>query len=162
MRQHLDVDGEHVGPRLDERFRVPIGVRNHQVHVQWHGCHALECLDDRRADCDVRDEVAVHHVDVNEIGPSFFHGRNRGAERRKIGGKNRWGEADRFRAQRLTSSEIGSPAAIWNPADGDCRNTMPAGTPGYGSSPTTVTRNPRVRSRSTARDPETPIRSGMT
>ena len=32
--------------------------------------------------------------------------------------------------QRLTSSEIGSPGAIWNPPCGLWRSTMPAGTPG--------------------------------
>ena len=33
-------------------------------------------------------------------------------------------------AHRLTSSEIGSPGAIWKPACGFWRRTMPAGTPG--------------------------------
>ena len=57
-------------------------------------------------------EVAVHHVDVNEIGAALFGGGDRRAERGKIGGKDRRRDADRFAAQRLTSSEIGSPAAI--------------------------------------------------
>ena len=34
--------------------------------------------------------MTVHHIDVNQIGAAPFHRRDRGAERRKIGGEDRW------------------------------------------------------------------------
>ena len=86
-------------------------------------------------------EVAVHHVDVNQVGAAALDGRDRVAERREIGGEDRRRD---LHAHRLTSSEIGSPGAIWKPACGLWRSTMPAATPGYGFEPTTATRNPRA------------------
>ena len=65
-----------------------------------------------------------------------------------------------YHSYRLTSREIGSPGAIWKPPCGFWRSTIPAGTPGYGCSPTTATRKPRTRSRSAARSPFTPMSIG--
>ena len=123
-----------------ERFDVAIGVADHQVHVERHLGDALERRDDRRADGDVRHEVPVHDVDVDQVGAAALDGGDRVAERREIRGQNRRRDED---AHRLTSSEIGSPGAIWNPACGFWRSTMPAGMPGYGFEPTTATRKPR-------------------
>ena len=130
MRQHFHMHRQHVGAGLDERFGVLVGVRDHQMHVERHARHPLDRLHDRRADGDVRDEVAVHDVHMNQIGAAFFGGRDGRAKRGEVGRENRRRDADRCSRQRLTSSEIGSPAAIWNPADGNWRRTMPGGTPG--------------------------------
>ena len=46
-------------------------------------------------------------------------------------------------AHRLTSSEIGSPGAIWKPACGFCRSTIPGGDAGIRVRATTATRKPR-------------------
>ncbi len=46
---------------------------------------ALQRLDDRWSHREVGDEVAVHHVDVNQVGAPAFDGGNRSAQRRKIG-----------------------------------------------------------------------------
>ena len=61
------------------------------------------------------------------FGAAAFDGSDRLAERREIGGEDRGGDQD---AHRLTSREIGSPGAIWNPDCGFWRRTMPGGTPG--------------------------------
>ena len=94
---------------LGERVDVAIGLADHQVDVERHRDDALERGDDRRSDRDVRDEMTVHHVDVDQIGAAAFDGGNRLAERRKVGRQNRRRDED---AHRLTSSEIGSPGAI--------------------------------------------------
>ncbi len=162
VRQHFDVHRQHVCAGLDETRGISIGIGNHQVNVERQLRHPFDSLHHGLADADVRHEVAVHHVDMDQVGSTAFGGGDGGSEGREVCRQNGRREADRSTAQWLISSEIGSPAAIWNPAAGAWRRTMPAGTPGYGSSPTTETRKPRVRSNSTARDPVTPIRSGIT
>ena len=84
--------------------------------------------------------MAVHDVDVNQIGAAALDRGDRVAERGEIGRQDR--RRDQH-AHRLTSSEIGSPGPIWKPACGLWRMTMPAATPGYGVDPTTATRKPR-------------------
>ena len=127
VRQHLDVHRDHRGAGVGERLDVAIGIRDHQVDVERHRGDALERLDDRRADRDVRHEVAVHHVDVNQIGAAALDRGDRVAERGEVGREDRRRDEH---AHRLTSSEIGSPGPIWKPACGLWRRTMPAATPG--------------------------------
>ena len=74
MRQHFDVHRHHRGARLHERVDVAIRVRDHQVDVERHLGDPLERLHDRRADRDVRHEMAVHDVDVNQIGAAALDG----------------------------------------------------------------------------------------
>ncbi len=85
MRQDLDVDRHHRRARVGKRVDVLIGIRDHQVHVDRDLRDALDRLHDRRTHGDVRHEVAVHHVDVNEIGATALSGINCVAERREIG-----------------------------------------------------------------------------
>ena len=73
--------------------------------------------------------MAVHDVDVNQVGAARFDRGDCVAEPREVGGQDR--RRDQH-AHRLTSSEIGSPGAIWNPACGLWRMTMPAGNAGIG------------------------------
>ena len=159
MRQHFHVDRDHRGAGVGERLDVAVRLLNHQVHIERDGGDAPKRFHDRRTHRDVRDEVAVHHVDVYEIGAAALGRGDRVAQGREIGRQNRGGDEH---AHRLTSMEIGSPGPIWKPACGLCRMTMPAATPGYGFDPTTATRKPRVRRISAARSPLTPMRSGIT
>ena len=71
--------------------------------------------------------MAVHDVDVDEIGAAALHLRDGLAKRREVGSED--GRSD-LNLHLLTSIEIGSPGAIWNPPCGLCRSTMPAATPG--------------------------------
>src|SRR6185436_6639249 len=119
----------------------------------------LEGRDNWGSNRDVRHEMPVHHINVDQIGAAALDRGHRLSERRKVCRQNRRRNQD---AHRLTSSEIGSPGAIWNPACGLWRSTTPAATPGYGFDPTTATRNPWPRRISAARSPLTPMRSGIT
>ena len=53
--------------------------------------------------------MAVHHVDVDEVGAAALDGRDRLAEGREVGREDRRRD---LHAHRLTSIEIGSPGAI--------------------------------------------------
>ena len=64
-----------------------------------------------RTDRDVRHEVPVHHVDVNQVGAATFGGGDVASERCEVGGENRRRNLDRTRSHRLTSSEIASLAS---------------------------------------------------
>ena len=108
MRQHFDVDRDHRRAGLGEGVDVAIGIGDHQVDVERHRRDPLERPDDRRADRDVRHEVAVHDVDVNQVGAAALDGRDRVAEGREVGREDR--RRDQH-AHRLTSIEIGSPGA---------------------------------------------------
>ena len=109
MRQHFDVHRHHRRAGLRERLDVPIWIFDLQVHVERNLRDPFDRLDDRRSDRDVRDEMSVHHVDVDEIGAAPLDGGNRVAERREVRGEDRRRDEH---AHRLTSSEIGSPGAI--------------------------------------------------
>ena len=58
------------------------------MHVERHVGHALQRLHNGRSDRDVRDEVSVHHVDVNEIRAATLGGGDRFTERREVGGED--------------------------------------------------------------------------
>ena len=71
--------------------------------------------------------MAVHDVDVNQVGPAALNGRDLRAEDREIGRQDRRRDPH---GHRLTSSEIGSPGAIWKPACGFCRKDDAGGDAG--------------------------------
>ena len=85
VRQHFDVHRDHGGAGGRERLDVPIGIRDHQVNIERHGGHAPDRRNDRRPDGNVRHEVAVHDIDVNEIGAPAFGSRDGAPERGEIG-----------------------------------------------------------------------------
>ena len=134
VRHGLDVHRDHAGAGGDEVFDVAIGLLDHQVHVERPRGDALDRAHDRRADRDVRDEVAVHHVDVNEVGAAALGGRDVAAERGEVGGENRGrdqhvGGATRSSAH-LERDRVGGRHL--EAAGGCCRTTVPGGMPGYG------------------------------
>ena len=64
----LDVDRDPVGARVAEGLHVLRGVRDHQVAVEHGVGHGSDALHERRAEGDVGHEVAVHHVEVEQVG----------------------------------------------------------------------------------------------
>ena len=81
------------------------------------------------------------------------------AERGEVGREDRRRD---LHAHRLTSSEIGSPGAIWKPACGLWRRTMPAATPGIGRRCRRRRRGTRAAEDVRGASPLTPMRSGIT
>ena len=95
----LDVDRAPVGPGLGHGLQEGQRVLDHQVAVQEQVRVLAERRDHRRADRQVRDEMPVHHVDVEEVGlgaDPFDLGR----QHRVVGRQDRRGDADRPGAHR--------------------------------------------------------------
>ena len=115
MQRPMEV-GQHLGmnrdPRrsgVDERLDVAIGVENHQVHVERNLGHLVDGLHDQRSERDVRHEMAVHDVQVQQVGATPFDLGDLRCQRGEIGREKR---RRNQHAHRLTSIEIGSPGAI--------------------------------------------------
>ena len=161
VRQHFDVHRHHVGAGVDERLDVAVGLRRSSgARRAARVATRLQRAHDRRPDRDVRHEVAVHDVDVNQVGAAALDRGDVAAEVREVRGQ-------RIDGARRTAI-IGSPRARWIagmhleaaggrlPHDHAGRNRRGA------DCDTIETRKPRLRSTSAARSPSTPIRSGMT
>ena len=65
----LLVDDQRIRAGLGEGLEELVRVFDHQVNFQRQLRHRPEALDDRRTEGQVGNEVAVHHVHVNAIGP---------------------------------------------------------------------------------------------
>ena len=70
---------------LDEAIRLD----DHQVQIERHLRRPAERLHDVRADGEVRDELTVHHVDVNQVGAGRLDRLHLLAQAREIGGQDR-------------------------------------------------------------------------
>ena len=95
VRAGLDVDRQDVGPGLREVGEIALGLDDHQVDVE-EGARLLaegpERLDDERPDRDVRDEAAVHDVDVEPVGSGGDGLAGVGGETAEVGGEDGGGE----------------------------------------------------------------------
>ncbi len=69
----LDVDGEPVASRLCERFEERVRVGYHEMRVERQICPGTDRAHEARPEREVGDEVAVHHVDVEEVGATPLH-----------------------------------------------------------------------------------------
>ena len=66
------VNDERVRTGLGEGFEKLVGVVDHQMHFEGQPRDGPQPLDDDRAEGQVGNEVAVHYVDVNSIGPPLL------------------------------------------------------------------------------------------
>lgn len=66
MAAGLPMDGEEVGAGSGEVGDEPVGVLDHEVTIEGEVCEGANGFDDRGTEGDVGDEVAVHHVDVDD------------------------------------------------------------------------------------------------
>ena len=107
--QHLDVNREHRRAGFREGLEILVRVRDHEVDVERHVGDALDAPHDGRADREIRDEMAVHDIHMNQVRPAAFGGGDGVGQPGEIGGKD--GRRDAW-SHRLTSIEIGSPGAI--------------------------------------------------
>src|SRR5262249_27052266 len=94
MRYCFYVYGNQVRAGSRESFDVLVGVGDHQVAVEREVSHPPSRFDDQRSYRDVWNEVAVHHVDVNQSGPASLDSLYLFAKHREVGGKNRRRDAN--------------------------------------------------------------------
>jgi len=117
---------------------VPLGLDNHQVHVDGKLGGLSDSLDNDGTERDVGYEAPIHDVDVNPIGACGGDGANFFVETAEVGGENRRGDANRLRAHEATASIFFSarcrpqrrrrlfekvPTTFFERANGFCNNT---------------------------------------
>src|SRR3974390_697659 len=101
MHASFLMHGDPVSARFGKFGNEQIGVLDHQVTIERYLDELAQGADYERADGDVGNEVAVHHVDVKH-GAATVDGELRvSGELREIGGKNRGHEFDRHARQAL-------------------------------------------------------------
>ena len=81
-----------VNPGFGERLDPAIDRGDHQVDVERLAGVRPQRRDHARADRQVGDEVPVHHVDVDPVGPGRVDRAHFLAEPRKVGRKDRGGD----------------------------------------------------------------------
>ncbi len=92
--QRLDVDGNHLRACFRKLRRVCAWVADHQVGVDWQTGKSGKRFDDGQTDRDVRNEMAVHHVNVQDARTATFDGTDFFAKTREVGRQNRGGDVD--------------------------------------------------------------------
>jgi len=78
---HQDV----VGPGAGELIEIAFGLDDHQMHVEWFFGDTAHRFDDHRADRQVRDEAAIHYIDMDPIAAGRVSRAHLLAEPREIG-----------------------------------------------------------------------------
>src|SRR6059058_4590174 len=71
-----------------------IGVLDHEMDVERQICELANNRDDSRAEGNVIDEMSIHDVAMNPIGPGLLNPANFIGQSGKIGGEDGWGDKD--------------------------------------------------------------------
>ena len=124
MGRYLLMDGNAAGASCREIIEVSLGLHDHQVTVEGQIGELANRLDDLRAECNVRNELTIHDVDVNPVGaPSLAHRdlvRQTREVRRKYARRDAGDVIARHGPYSLpTRSVIFDPAVTCAPAAGD-------------------------------------------
>jgi hypothetical protein len=90
----LTVDGNDVGTSLGEVRDTLLGLDDHKVTVEDLVRDRANRVDHERADGDVGDEAAIHHIDVDPLGTSLVDGLNLLTKPGEVGGKDGRGDND--------------------------------------------------------------------
>ncbi len=98
MRRCLLVHGNHVGARLGEGFHVAVGLGDHQVAVQRQVGGLAQRAHHGHPDGNVGDEVAVHHVHVQQAAASLLQTVNLLAQTGEVSSQDRGGHFRRVSA----------------------------------------------------------------
>ena len=68
VRRSLVVNRNKVGAGVGIPVNGFFGIRNHHVHIEWHVAYALGNTYDLGSKGKVGRKVAIHDIDMNEIG----------------------------------------------------------------------------------------------
>ena len=90
----LEVNDEGIGAGLDEGPRVTVGLLDHQMHLDGQPGQLAHRLHHVGAKGKVGNEVAVHHVDVDDIDLRRLQSLHFLLEIAEVGGEQAGGEAD--------------------------------------------------------------------
>ena len=104
MRPGLGVDGQAIGAGGGEIGEIGIDRRDHQMHVEGLGRDMPDRLHHLRTEGNIRHEMAVHDIDVDDVAASRHDVADRFAEPREIAGEN--GGEDFQRAHGLLATVL--------------------------------------------------------
>ena len=86
VRADFRVDGDSIGSRRDDSRDQAFRLDDHQMRVQGQRDVGAKCGNHPRPECEVRDELVVHHVQVQPIGPGELAAARLRAELREVAG----------------------------------------------------------------------------
>ena len=84
-----------IGAGLGERLQEPVGMLDHQVDLQRQPRDRAQPPHDHRAEGQIRHEMAVHHVDVDPVGPGPLDLGHLLSQAGRVGREDRGGELHR-------------------------------------------------------------------
>ena len=88
MGAGFDMDGDDIGAGGGEIGEIGIDRVDHQMHVERFRAVPTQGFDDRWADGQIGNKMAVHHIDMHPIGAGRVDGRDLGAQLGEIGRQN--------------------------------------------------------------------------
>ena len=100
------MDDDPVGAGLGERLEVRVDRRDHQVRVETFCAVWPDRADELRPETDVGDEMPVHHVQMDPVGPGRVDGADLLAKPCEVGGKDR--RSDQYRLAHGGVSRVGA------------------------------------------------------
>jgi hypothetical protein len=89
VRAGFEMNAQEIGPSASKIIEVPIGIGDHEMHIQRRFRRRAHGLDHQWANCDVGNEMAVHDVDVNQVGAPLRNRPNLVRQPPEVGTKNR-------------------------------------------------------------------------
>src|SRR5690349_15286457 len=138
-------------------------LHHHQVDVDRLVGQLAQRRDLVGAEGDVRDEAAVHHIDMKPVGTRVQHLGDLLREPREVGGENARRDADAVRhcGLRATTTSTTVPGAASVPAAGLCATTVPGDASAVRRRVTVPSCNPSISSLVRASPDAMPSRSGI-
>ena len=127
MAANLYVHGGSPDTGGAELGHQPVGIGDHEVSVQWRGGNPGQGCDHGWTEGEIRNEVSIHQIEVQQIGAGGFDLGDLSGEPGKIRRQKGWSDAN---IHRLTHTEMMSDRDSGEPAGGYWRSTIPAERPG--------------------------------
>jgi len=88
MRASLVMDADPVGPRLGEGRNKLVRILDHEMAIERKLCHLAEGLYYWRPQGDIGNEVAIHHVDMDDGAAALLRRSHGVGQVRKIRREN--------------------------------------------------------------------------
>src|SRR5205809_814494 len=95
------MDGNHVRASLDEAVDVALGLLDHEVAVEFQLADAPASLHDLGPESDVRDEVTVHDIQMEDVR-TLLDRRDFSGEPAEISREQAWCDLDRVHCVAVT------------------------------------------------------------
>src|SRR4051812_14318323 len=124
MRRDLGVNGEPARASVGEVVEVLLRLDDHQMDVDRQRREPSYRLDHLRAEGEVRNEAAIHHVDVNDVRAAGLAARDLVAESGEVRAENGRGDASTRAVHGEIVIDTFEPGATRLPAAGVCEMTV--------------------------------------